>query len=161
MFGYRLYVKNPGKRNEKLDHHTSNGMFFGYTVTIKNVYYIDKASNNIKIVIHGLFDEAYFTIDSNNAPLATQDVQRLGYANFDNEYKDSKFIPDATLKIKLISKRVTAPTQSTTSSMRLDIYYSGDTIAMLPRQMNPLAIDISVNPSKNTYIRLAPRIRLQ
>ena len=47
-----------------------------------------------------LFDEAHITADSNNAPLAAQALQQLRYANFDNEYKDGKFTPDATIKIK-------------------------------------------------------------
>ena len=49
VFGSRLYAKNPGKCDAKLDHHTSNGIFVEYTATTQNVYYIEKASNNVKI----------------------------------------------------------------------------------------------------------------
>ena len=34
-FGSRIYAKKPGKRPAKLDHHTSNGTFVGYTTTTK------------------------------------------------------------------------------------------------------------------------------
>ena len=49
---------------------------------------------------HALFDEAHFTVNSDHAPLSAQALQRLGYSNFDNEYKDGLFIPDVTLRVK-------------------------------------------------------------
>ena len=47
-FGCRVFVRKPGDKPAKLDHHTSNGIFVGYTATTKNVYYIDDASLNVK-----------------------------------------------------------------------------------------------------------------
>ena len=82
----------------KLDNHTSNGIFFGYTATTKNIYYIDEAFNNMKIGTHSLFDETYFTVDTIKTPLAAQALQRLGCANFDNKYKHGTFIPDTTIQ---------------------------------------------------------------
>ena len=38
IFGPRLYAKKLGKHNAKLDNHTSNGIFLGYTSTNKHVY---------------------------------------------------------------------------------------------------------------------------
>ena len=46
-FALRLYAKKPGQRNAKLDNHTSNDIFLGYTSTNKNVYYIDDTTNTI------------------------------------------------------------------------------------------------------------------
>ena len=79
---------------------------------------------------HALFDEAHFTVQSSNAPLAAQALQRLGYANFDNEFKDGSFIPDATIKINFSAK---PPTQSTSQSIGLDIYHSGKDITIHPQ----------------------------
>ena len=107
IFGSRLFAKKPGERPAKLDHHTSNGIFVGYTATTKNVYYIDDLTNNVKMGTHALFDEAHFTVNSNHAPLAAQALQRLGYSNFDNEYKDGVFLPDATLQVKRLSHKAT------------------------------------------------------
>ena len=50
IFGCRVYVRKPGIKKAKLDHHTSNGIFVGYTATTKNIYYID---NNTSIVKDG------------------------------------------------------------------------------------------------------------
>ena len=108
-----------------MDHHTSNGTFVGYTDTTKNVYYIDDETNTVKNDTHALFDESHFTVDSKNAPIAAQTLQRLGYANFDREFKDGVFIPDITLQIKKLSHNATTPTQSTSQSVGLDLYYSG------------------------------------
>jgi len=135
IFGSRIYAKKPGQRDAKLDHHTSNGIFVGYTATTKNIYYIDESSNNVKMATHALFDEAHFTVKHADAPLAAQVLQRLGYANFDNEYKNGHFIPDETIKIKRLSKRATTPTQSTSASIGLDIYHSGDEITLHPQEM--------------------------
>ena len=42
VFGSRLYVRKLGKRDAKLDYHTYNGIFIGYTITTKNVNYINE-----------------------------------------------------------------------------------------------------------------------
>ena len=47
IFGSRIYARKPGLRPAKLDHHTSNGIFCGYTATAKNEYYIHESTNNI------------------------------------------------------------------------------------------------------------------
>ena len=55
-FGCRVHAKNPGKRPAKIDHHTSNGIFVGFTVTTKNVYFIDDRTLNVKIGTHATLD---------------------------------------------------------------------------------------------------------
>ena len=82
---------------QKFDHHTSNSLFVGYIAKTKNVYFIDDKTHNIKMGTHVLFNETHFTVDLKRAPIAAQSLHRLGYANFDNEYKDVVFIPDAIL----------------------------------------------------------------
>ena len=69
MSGLRIYAKNPGKRIVKLDHHMSNRTFVGYTVTTKNIYFIDDSSNNVKLGTHALFDETHFMVDNHEAPI--------------------------------------------------------------------------------------------
>ena len=64
VFGSRLYVRKPGKCEAKLNHHTYNGIFIGYNATTKDIYYINKKSNNIKMGTHALFDEAHFIVHS-------------------------------------------------------------------------------------------------
>ena len=61
MFGCRVYVKKPEIKKAKLNHHTSNEIFVGYTATTKNIYYIDDTLSKVKIGVYTLFDEAYFT----------------------------------------------------------------------------------------------------
>ena len=49
IFGSRVFVKKPGKRKYKLDHHTAKGVFLGFTATQKNIRYIDEDTGTIKI----------------------------------------------------------------------------------------------------------------
>ena len=41
IFGCHTTVKMPGKRDAKLDNHSYNGRFLGFTATPKNINYID------------------------------------------------------------------------------------------------------------------------
>ena len=69
-------------------------------------YYIDDDSNVIK---NGTLDEVHFTVESKFAPIDVQALQQLGYANFDNEFRDGIFIPDATIKVKRLSQDAKIP----------------------------------------------------
>ena len=71
-FGSTIHAKKPDKKKAKFDHNTSNSIFFGYTATTKNIYFIDNAMGNVKIVVHALFDEAYFTAPSAQTPQPAQ-----------------------------------------------------------------------------------------
>ena len=99
---------------------------------------------------HALFDEAHFIVP------ASQALQRLGYTNFDSEYKDGKFIPDNTLRVKLHTSSAVVPTQSISGSIGLDVHYSRPQITIPPQQMVTLEADISIEPPKGTYVRIAP-----
>ena len=79
-FCCRIHVRKPGKRPAKLDHHTSNGVFLGYTATMRNFYYIDDITGKIKIGAHAVFDECHFTVPKLETPLAAQGLQTLGYS---------------------------------------------------------------------------------
>ena len=107
-FGSRVYAKKPGHRKAKLDHNTPTGIFVGYMTTIKNIYIIDHQSSKVKLCTHALFDEAHFIGNYHKAPMTVHTLQRLGYAIFDTEFKDGRFLPDTTLSIqRLISTAIT------------------------------------------------------
>ena len=53
----------------------------------KNVYFIDDKSSNVKVGTHALFDGPHFTIDYTIVLIVDQTLQRLGYTNFDNEFR--------------------------------------------------------------------------
>ena len=97
---------------------------------------------------HALFGEAHFTLPALQAPLAAQALQRLGYTNFDSEYKDVHFIPDNALWVKLHASTAIVPTQSTSESVGLNIHYSRTQITIPPKGMATLDTDISIDPPK-------------
>lgn len=70
---------------------------------LKNVYYINNSSNNVKMGTHALFDEPHFTVESKNVPLVAHALPQLGYNNFDNRYKNSNFMSASTHSVKHLS----------------------------------------------------------
>ena len=54
-FGCRVYIRKPDEKKAKLDDHTSNGVFVGYTSTMKNIYYINDATSVVNISLHTPF----------------------------------------------------------------------------------------------------------
>ena len=73
--GCRLHVKNSGNKKNKLDHHSSTGIFFGYIATTKNAYYIYDTAYGVKIRVHALFDGSCFTSPQSETSLAAQTLQ--------------------------------------------------------------------------------------
>ena len=74
------------QKTAKLDHHSSNGNFVGYTATTKNIYYTDNTSNSLKIGLHALFDDAHLTSPQSKT-LGKKALQSLGYSVFRHEFK--------------------------------------------------------------------------
>ena len=63
-FGCRVYVKNPGRRQHKLDwENVSRGIFLGYTGTLSQIYYYDLRTKRVKTTTHCKFDEAMSDLD--------------------------------------------------------------------------------------------------
>jgi hypothetical protein len=60
VFGSRVCVKRTGKRRSKLDQHSFNGIFIGYTATDNNIRYIDVNTRIVKRSHHAIFDEAWY-----------------------------------------------------------------------------------------------------
>ena len=71
IFGCRIYAKKPGKRPAKLDYNTSNGIFQGYTATTKNVYHLNDATQQVKIGVNAILDEAHYTMAKEKSPSAS------------------------------------------------------------------------------------------
>jgi hypothetical protein len=80
VFGCPVVIKNPGKRPTKLDIHTSNGRFLGYTATTKNIYYMDNQTRRIKIAAHCVFDEAGMTLPPAEHTPAIKALQQTGWS---------------------------------------------------------------------------------
>ena len=93
-FRCRVYLKYPGNKKEKLDHHSSNGIFVDYTATMKNIYYIDDRTANVKIGVRVLFDEEHFTAPIVKQPIAAQVLQLLGYSAFRDEFQNGNLNPN-------------------------------------------------------------------
>ena len=49
------------------------------------------------------------------------------------------------------------PTQSTSESIGLDLYYAGKTVVIKPNEMCTMETDICIEPPKGTYVQIAPR----
>jgi hypothetical protein len=64
IFGTKIYTRKPGQRCIEFDKNTAKGLFLGYTATDKNIIYINKTSQKIKIATHVIFDEAHMTVQT-------------------------------------------------------------------------------------------------
>ena len=108
IFGSRVYARTTEKRTGKLDmNNIRQGIFVGFTGTMKNVYYIDDLTKKTKIGSWIKFDEAHSTVPAQYAPMAAQALQRLGYNV--NEIKEDIAHQNMHFTIKLHSKTAKAP----------------------------------------------------
>ena len=125
-FGCRIFVRKPRKRPAKLDHHSSNGIFLGYTATTRNVYYIDDTTGNVKVGAHATFDETHFTVPKLNAPLAAQALQTLGYTKPKELFENGQISSDKMIKFKLTSEHAIPPTICTSNPNAIKLFAAGD-----------------------------------
>ncbi len=70
IFGCRIYALPAHKRDAKLDVHAREGIFLGYKKSMRNAYYVDKATGNVMTARHIAFDEGM--VDSPNPPRFVQ-----------------------------------------------------------------------------------------
>jgi hypothetical protein len=80
VFGCRVYVRLPGNRPAKLDSHTRPGIFLGYNETMKNIYWYDADTNQVKTASHARFDEGM--VDLPTPPPNVQLLQRIEHDNY-------------------------------------------------------------------------------
>ena len=153
-FGCRIFAKKPGKRPAKLDHHTSNGIFLGYTATTKNVYFIDDKTRSVKMGVHCIFDEAHFTVQKDKAPIAAQTLQCLGYRKPKDIYSGGKFICDQIIDIQLIHTNAKPPAQQQENSNIFEIYSASPSIIIPPGEQRTVETGITMNPPLNGYLQI-------
>lgn len=163
IFGCPIVVKNPGKRPAKLDHHTSSGIFLGYTATDNNVYYRDNKTKRIKIATHVQFDEASMTLPRSEVSPAMLQLQDLGVPK-ENEpaaltVHETNHEPPPihdTLRVQLLSDNATLPQRATEQSAGYDIF-SATALEIPPGECRLIATDITFEPPEGTYGQLLSR----
>ena len=111
-FGCRVYIKKPGNKKAKIDHHSSNVTFIGYTATMKNICYIDNKTATIKIGVYILFYEAHFTALISKQPIEAQALQSLDFSTIRDKFQNKKFKSKYALKFNL-NAEATALTKNT------------------------------------------------
>ena len=62
IFGSQVYARELGQQKAKLDHHTAEGIFVGFTATDCNVYFINDETGTVQTGQHVIFDKAYMTV---------------------------------------------------------------------------------------------------
>ena len=151
-FGCRVFVRKLGIKPAKLHHHTSNGIFVGYTSTTKHIYYIDDKTLVVKNVVHTLFDEAHLTAPRDQTPIAAQALQSLGYSAFCDEFNNGKFKSKHKFRIKLIGKNAKPPERSNTTSIGYNIFTSNNDTVLQPGTSQEFNTDIIVNVPEGCYM---------
>ena len=157
IFGSRIYSKRPGRRPYKLDRHSDTGIFLGYTATNKNILYIDVETGRIKTSTHVIFDEAHYTTNANQAPLAAQTLQRLGYYMKEDYLDDDKTSDNTKLLIQQITTSSIIPNRATEGSIGYDMYYDGPTTTISAQSHQAMPTGIALQCPTGTYARIAPR----
>ena len=160
IFGSRIYARDTGQRKAKLDHHTTEGIFVGFTATDRNVYYIDDATGSVRTGQHIIFDEAHMTVPARYAPLAAQALQRLGYHANESWVQDihnEANTPNEKLRVKKMTDTAKLPTRGTEESVGYDVYLDEAQVTIQPGEIQLLPTGISATPPTGTYIRIAPR----
>ena len=56
IFGCKLYARKTGRRRNKLDHHTTSGIFLGFSGTQKIAKYLDEQSGIVKHATHVTYE---------------------------------------------------------------------------------------------------------
>ena len=124
VFGCRIYVRLPGERRAKLDHHTSVGIFLGYNETMKNIFWFDPATAQIKTASHVRFDEGM--ADVPNPPPNVQLLQRVEHDNI---------LPDAhELSINPVEFQFDASPFRTIDTITITILCDSDTFGFVYRE---------------------------
>ena len=154
-FGCRIFSKQPGKRRTKLDHHTSTGIFLGFTATTKIARYLDEKTGKIKTSTHAIYDEACMTLPSSKVPLAAKTLQILGY---DTDPFTPSNVDQNSILIQRITPTATTPTRATSDSVGYDMHADlPSTIQIKPGQTTIIPTGLAAKPPKGTYIKIAPR----
>jgi dUTP pyrophosphatase len=179
VFGSPVIVRLPGRRQGKLDKHTTSGIFLGYTATSTNIYYRDNHTKRIKLATHVTFDEAGYTIPPHERTQLQHELQAIGTNPPEDAEITEKIIsttpssnspksticttpitePDSDasiLKVRKLSPYATLPVQATQDAAGYDICSAVD-ITLPPKSLTKVKTDISVTPPEGTYCQLMSR----
>ena len=142
VFGSKVAVKIPGKRDGKLTDNTAEGRFLAYTgPTDKNIYFIDDETGRVKDGTHAIFDEAHMTVPYENAPIAAQALQRLGYmASEINTSTNDKTKP---VEFTMMTKYTKHPVQSKEGGYTL--HPDVDNIKLQPGEIQLIQTGLRIN----------------
>ena len=127
----------------------------GYTSTTKNIYYIDDATNVVKIGVHTLFDEAHFTSPRAKQPLAAQTLQVLGYSAFRDKFKNGVFTSKHRLKVTLVHRNAIAPERTSPTSAGFN-NHTCFTTPIQPGESRNVPTGLRINIPANHYIEIVP-----
>ena len=159
IFGCQVYVRKPGDREHKLDLHTIQGIFLGFTATDKNIYYFDGATKQVKTATHVVFDEANYTLPKSERPLASQALIDLGYRDLEPEeppITGTAPMPTDQAHIQLLTPEARTPTRGTLHSVGYDVY-SPRSQQLQPQMVTKVPLDIVIVPPSGTYVQLMSR----
>lgn len=172
IFGSPVIVRLPGPRPAKLDHHTTHGLFLGYTATDHNIYYQDYKTKRVKIATHVTFDEAGYTLPSKERSLGMLELQDIGIPKDDDSTTISpaadnseppRPVPLATdtalldtLQVKLLSDKARLPVRATHEAAGYDLH-SAVSLVIAANDRASIATDISIRPPNGTYAQIASR----
>ena len=162
IFGSRVYARKSGERAAKLDNHTAEGIFLGFTATDANVYFIDDETGTIKTGQHVIFDEAHMTVPAGHAPLAAQALQRLGYyvkETWVDEEKKAEMAQQQknTMQFCPLTETAKIPTCGSDEAIGFDLFLDLPSVTVEPGQVQLLPTGISARPPHGSYLRIAPR----
>ena len=145
VFGSKVTVRIPGGRDGKITDNTAEGRFLAYTgPTDKNIYFIDDDTGKVKDGTHAIFDEAHMTVPYQNAPIAAQALQRLGYVA--SELDDTTETTTKPVEFTLINANAKYPT--TTNEGGYALYPDVDNLKIQPGETILLQTGININIPK-------------
>jgi dUTP pyrophosphatase len=158
IFGCRIFAKRPGEQQTKLDHHTSTGIFLGFTATNKNARYIDESTGTIKVGTHINYNEACMTLPSHKTPIATKTLEILGYSK---ESPVPTPTASTTLKVQKLNNTAITPIRSTADSVGYNLHCNLQAnVELAPQQTIVIPTGIAIEVPIGTYAKIAPRSRL-
>jgi hypothetical protein len=134
IFGCRVYIRPPGRRVSKLDHHVIKGIFLGYTATLKQIYYLEDSTGKVKVASHARFDEGMNDLPlSRLPPFALSLRKALGHnVSIDD---DELAVPD-TIDIFCSSDLFPVTFTHTVRIMPSDITNENDTLGFIMNSEN-------------------------
>jgi dUTPase len=153
VFGSKVTVRIPGQRDGKLTDNTAEGRFLAYTgPTDKNIYFIDDETHKVKDGTHAIFDEAHMTVPYENAPIAAQALQRLGYVASD--IIEAPMNTTKPVEFTLIHEHSQYPTK--TNEGGYTITPDVDNLKIQPGETQLLQTGININIPKGIKATIEP-----